>query len=334
MGIRNAMVVLAERGMSQGDIARELGVARCTVNRVLMRFQTTQSVAPNKSTGRPRSTTARQYRYLLRMIRRKRSLSSRMLQGRLVADLGLRVSREMVNRRLLENGLPSRRPLKFPKMTLEHRRQRRAWARRYQNRTLAHWRHVIFADESRFLLYMQDGRLRVRRQRGEVLNEECMAETVAFGGGSVHVWGAFCISGTAPLVILDRNVNGLVYRDILRNTLLPYARGVYGHNFRYQDDNARPHRARVVTDFLAQEGVIGMDQPPRSPDVNPIEHLWSDMSRELLTMDNPPQTLPQLRQALLDIWQNITVPRMQKLVESMPRRVQAVIDARGVLTGY
>ena len=88
MGIRNAMVVLAERGMSQGDIARELGVARCTVNRVLMRFQTTQSVAPNKSTGRPLSTTARQDRYLLRMIRRKRSLSSRMLQGRLVADLG------------------------------------------------------------------------------------------------------------------------------------------------------------------------------------------------------------------------------------------------------
>ena len=203
-----------------------------------------------------------------------------------------------------------------------------------QNLTLAHWRHVIFADESRFLLYMQDGRLRVRRQRGEVLNEECMAETVAFGGGSVHVWGAFCISGTAPLVILDRNVNGLVYRDILRNTLLPYARGVYGHNFRYQDDNARPHRARVVTDFIAQEGVICMDQPPRSPDVNPIEHLWSDMSRELLTMDNPPQTLPQLRQALLDIWQNITVPRMQKLVESMPRRVQAVIDARGGPTRY
>ena len=278
LGIRNAMVVLARRGMSQGDIARELQVARCTVNRILGLHQRTQSVTPGKSTGRPRITTARQDRYLIRQVRQNRTLSARMLQGRARAHLGLQISRRTVNNCLLRHGYRSRRRLRFPKMTLQHRRQRRVWARRFENLALPHWRHVIFADESRFLLYPKDGRLRVRRLQGEVLNKDCIAEAVAYGGGSVHIWGAFCYAGTAPLVVLDRNVNGQVYRDILRNTLVPYARGVYGQNFRYQDDDARPHQVQVVTDYLNREGILSMEQPPKSPDLNPIEHLWSDMS--------------------------------------------------------
>lgn len=46
-----------------------------------------------------------------------------------------------------------------------------------------------------------------------------------------------------PLVISDGNVEAAAYRNILEFHLLPYARRVYGHNFRLQDDNARPHRA-------------------------------------------------------------------------------------------
>lgn len=334
IGLRNAMVVLERAGMTQGAIARELRVARCTVNRVLARYRRTRDVVPGKSTGRPRITTARQDRFLLRQVRQKRTLSARLLQGRLRAHLGIHLCRKTVNNRLLAHGYRSRRPLRFPKMTLEHRRQRREWARRFHNLALPHWRHVIFADESRFLLYPKDGRMRVRRLQGEVLNEDCMAENVAFGGGSVHIWGAFCYDGKAPLVVLDVNVTGLVYRDIMQNTLVPYARGMFQHNFRYQDDNARPHRSRVVVDYLTQEGILGMDQPPKSPDVNPIEHLWSDMSRELSTMDNPPQTLPELRRVLRQIWADITHDRLQTLVDSMPRRLEAVIAARGGPTRY
>ncbi len=45
--------------------------------------------------------------------------------------------------------------------------------------------------------------------------EQCVQNKVAGGGGSVHVWGAFCKHGKCDLVILDQNVTGAVYRDIL-----------------------------------------------------------------------------------------------------------------------
>ena len=121
---------------------------------------------------------------------------------------------------------------------------------------------------------------------------------------------------------------------IFQNTLVPFARHYFGDNYRYQDDNATPHRARVVLDFLQQGNVTKMEQPPRSPDCNPIEHLWDEMGRAISSMDNPPQNLDELRQALLDKWAQIPVQRLQRLVVSMPRRLGAIIAARGGNTRY
>ena len=121
---------------------------------------------------------------------------------------------------------------------------------------------------------------------------------------------------------------------ILQYTLVPFARHYFGNNYRYQDDNATPHRARVVLDFLQQGNVTKMEQPPRSPDCNPIEHLWDELGRAISSMDNPPQNLDELRQALLDKWAQIPVQRLQRLVASMPRRLAAIIAARGGNTRY
>ena len=121
----------------------------------------------------------------------------------------------------------------------------------------------------------------------------CQAHRVQAGGGSVHVWGAFHNSAKSPLVLADGYLTGVLYRGILQNTLVPFARHYFGDNYRCQDDNATPHRARVVLDFLQQGNVTKMEQPPRSPDCNPIEHLWDELGRAISSMDNPPQNLDE-----------------------------------------
>ena len=88
----------------------------------------------------------------------------------------------------------------------------------------------------------------------------------------------------------DGYLTGVLYRGILQNTLVPFARHYFGDNYRYQDDNATPHRARVVLDFLQQDNVTKMEQP-------------------------------------LDKWAQIPVQRLQRLVASMPRKLAAIIAA-------
>ena len=293
------------------------------------RHAATGSLVPGKSSGAPRKTTPRQDRALLRMVRQDRFLSARALTARMRNLYGMRAGRTMVNNRLLSCGYRAYRPTTKPLLTANHRRLRLEWAQRWRNLTVAHWQHVIFGDESRFQLYPVDDRLRVRRLPGERFRPGCQAHRVQAGGGSVHIWGAFHNSAKSPLVLPDGYLTGVIYRGILQNTLVPFARHYFGDNYLYQDDNATPHRARVVLDFLQQVNVTKMEQPPRSPDCNPIEHLWDELSRAISFMDNPPQNLDELRQALLDKWAQIPVQRLQRIVASMPRRLAAIIAARG-----
>ena len=183
---------------------------------------------------------------------------------------GMRAGRTTVNNRLLSRGYRAYRPTTKPLLTANHHRLRLEWAQRWRNLTVAHWQHVIFGDESRFQLYPVDGRLRVRRLSGECFRPGCQAHRVQAGGGSVHVWGVFHNSAKSPLVLPGGYLTGVLYRGILQNTSVPFARHYFGDNYRYQDDNTTPHRTRVVLDFLHQGNVTKMEQPPRSPDCNPI----------------------------------------------------------------
>ena len=325
---------LAREGIKQGAIAARVGLTRVTVNRILKRHAATGSLVPGKSSGAPRKTTPWQDRALLRMVRQDRFLSARALTARMRNLYGMRAGRTTVNNRLLSRGYRAYRPTTKPLLTANHLRLHLEWAQMWRNLTVAHWQHVIFCDESRFQLYPVDGRLRVRRLPGERFRPGCQADRVQAGGGSVHVWGAFHNSAKSPLVLPDRCLTGVLYRGILQNTLVPFARHYFGDNYHYQDDNATPHCARVVLDFLQQGNVTKMEQPPRSPDCNPIEHLWDELGRAISSMDNPPQNLDELRQALLYKWPQIPVQRLQCLVASMPRRLAAIIAARGRNTRY
>ena len=78
-----------------------------------------------------------------------------------------------------------------------------------------------------------------------------------------------------------------------------------------------PHRTRVVLDFLQQGNATKMEQPARSQDCNPIEHIMDELGCAITCLDNPSQNLGEPRQALLDKWAEIPVERLQRLVASI-----------------
>lgn len=121
--------------------------------------------------------------------------------------------------------------------------------------------------------------------------------------------------------------------EIIEEHIVPYADQV-GNNFILMQDNARPHTARVVTDFLREAGIRTLDWPANSPDMNPIEHLWDELKRRVRARKPPPQNHRELKQALLDEWQDIPQEVVRNLILSMRNRMQAVIEARGGNTKY
>jgi transposase len=102
----------------------------------------------------------------------------------------------------------------------------------------------------------------------------------------------------------------------------------------FQQDNARPHTAHVTMDYLEQNNINVLPWPSKSPDLNPIEHLWDQLDKRVLQRQPLPQTLDQLRQMLQQEWRTIPRNNVRNLIESMPRRCRAVLAARGGHTRY
>ena len=155
------------------------------------------------------------------------------------------------------------------------------------------WRRVLFTDESRITLYRADG-----RRRGERFADACVVERDRFGGGSVMVWGGIAHGIKSQLIIVAGNMTAVRYRDeILRPVAVPL---VQQRNLILQQDNARPHVARVCQDFLANNNIAPLAWLPYSPHLIPIEQMWDELDRRVRKRRNPLATLAQLRNALID----------------------------------
>ena len=135
------------------------------------------------------------------------------------------------------------------------------------------WLPTTVVSAWRFQLYPVEGRLRVRRLPGERFRPGCQAHRVQAGGGSVHVWGAFHKRGFGAIVEIrgqnHHQLTGVLYRGILQNTLVPFASHYFRDNYRYQDDNATPHRARVVLDSYSKAMSLKWSSLQDRPTVTP-----------------------------------------------------------------
>ena len=72
-----------------------------------------------------------------------------------------------------------------------------------------------------------------------------------------------------------------------------------------------------------------MDCPPKSPDLNPIENLWDVVEKALHSGLTLPSSIQDLGEKLMQHWKEINLVTLQKLIETTPQQMRAVIKAKG-----
>ena len=99
-------------------------------------------------------------------------------------------------------------------------------------------------------------------------------------------------------------------------------------------DGAPGHAAGETKQDLLERGVIVIYWPPFSPDLNPIERVWHIMKNYL--QDHFPENMgyDALRKAVKEAWEQVGRHEFEELIQSMPAKCQAVIDAKGLFTKY
>ena len=98
------------------------------------------------------------------------------------------------------------------------------------------------------------------------------------------------------------------------------------------------HCPAAESDYVVAQAGLQQDASlipiPYRLDLTPIEHMWDELDRRVRKRRNPPATLAQLRNALIDEWNNIPMRTVIALVNSIQRRIRAATAARGGHTRY
>ncbi|GFW04810.1 transposable element Tcb1 transposase [Trichonephila clavipes] len=228
------------------------------------------------------------------------SVTSRTVAHHIESVTHHSVSARTIRRRLQQSGLSARYPLLGLPLTQNQRRLRRQWC---DERRMwpAELNEVVFTDDSRICLQHHDGRIRVWRHRREGILNSCVMHHHTDPAPGIMVCGGIGYHYRTPLVRIAGTLNSQRYiSEVLEPVVLPYLQGLATTIF--QQDNARPHVARIVQRSFVNHQMELFRWPARSPDLSPIENMWSMVAQRLTQITPPAATPDQLWQLVEAAW--------------------------------
>ncbi|UYV84701.1 hypothetical protein LAZ67_X003137 [Cordylochernes scorpioides] len=303
---RGMVIGLKRAGWSIRQIAADTHLGASTVHRLWRRWLEQGNVAIYRNVGATRVTSARVDRRILRQAVAAPQATCTAILQHVQDTLDQSISNRTISRRLVANGLHSCRPLRRLPLTPPNRRQRLEWCRA-RSTWMTKWHRVVFSDESRFCLSSDSRRLRVWRRCGERSNPAAIVERPTVRQSGIMVWGAIAYDSRSPLLRIQGTMTAQRYvDDVLRPVTLPYLQEV--PNALYQQDNARPHTARISQQALE-------------------DHVWDIIGRRLHALPQP-RLEDVLWQMVEREWRAIPQDAIRTLIDSLPRRVAACIAVR------
>lgn len=326
--IRNLIVEDRKKGETYAKISEKYSISIGGARKIFENFKKRKTCKTQYGGGpKPKISI-----HVERLMRRKVAENPEISSRELIESLDLDVSASTVQRKLRTFGLKNYVAKKRPLISIRNRKKRLQFAKQYVNMPTAFWERVIWSDESKFELRNSKKRKRVWCKPSDRLKPQCIQSTVKHGGGSLMVWGCFSKFGVGNLVKIDGRMTAASYVDVLSENLATSAEKMHLGSFIFQQDNDPKHTSRLATRFFEENDIEKLNWPAQSPDLNPIEHLWSILDSRI-----PKISRTNLESFFLEMrrqWVNIPSEILENLVRSMPKRLRAVIQSKGGNTNY
>jgi transposase len=330
---RNNIISLLISATPVHKIKLSQGVSTSTISKICSQYCPNLPKAPG---GRPCKLTAKNVHHALHLISSQRAENAVQVTRTLKTITNQSITPQTVRRHLKKAGMKAVVKKKRPLLKKSHRQARLDFALTHQHWTVEDWKKVVWSDETKINRMGSDGRKWVWKKEGEGLSDRLVEGTFKFGGGSLMMWGCMLWDGPGYACKIDGRMDGDLYikimEDEMRDSLAYYNKQV--GDIIFQQDNDPKHTCKKAKAWFQDQGLQVLSWPAQSPDLNPIEHLWSHLKKRLGEYLSPPSGVLDLWDRVQAEWDKIEPEVCQNLIESMPRRVAAVLKARGGYTKY
>ena len=346
------ILTLHREGHSQRDIANTIQRSKGAVEHTIATYDFDTFTHHKPRPNRPRKTTKREDRYILRASKRFNEIPLRDISQ----IVNVPVSKSTISRRLHEMNYGRYVERKKPYLSLGNIQARLDWAIAHKDWTVEQWKKVIWSDECPLQVGHSSRRKWVTRKKGEELDSKNIYPTFKSGHITLMVWACFTGERLGPLMVFDEGgVGSDEYMEVILDGLLslvddllepPEEPGVIRVRDKdtliFMQDNAGCHKTQEILDLLEEEGIPVMEWPAQSPDLNPLENLWSDFKDRFHTRFLQLYTRPsrsqdsryRYQELAKQVWAKQGQEMIDNLIESMPRRCADVIAAGGKWTKY
>lgn len=146
------------------------------------------------------------------------------------------------------------------------------------------------------------------------------------------VWGCISSKGAGKLQFIDVKMDAATYKTILADNLFSSASKLNLDSFIFQQDNDPKHCSKLIKNYLSEKKVKLLPWPSQSPDLNPIEHIWSYIKKQFKGFYA--KNSNELKGKVTEIWNNLDNDMVSKYCRSFRERALAVYRAKGKHTIY